>query len=171
MEENNKPLANRTKILRKILTISGIVVLGLLFYLIISALTADGVKSFYCLSDEKCVTVWKRTDGEIYIVPGKFESRKEPTDDYVKVLNSRFETIHLIFLQNGKLLIDLDENATVIKQNSNRNIELYKDNKPLNDSLYTYFDGKYNRYKNEVDFISINIEKNYATDKNGTKFK
>lgn len=87
------------------------------------------------------------------------------------MLTNRYSNIHLISSNDGKLLIYIDENAIIIKQSSDKLIELYKENKVLNDSLYTYFDGKYNRYKKEVDFISINIQENYATDKNGKKLK
>lgn len=148
-----------------------ILVLGFVFLLIINSCKFDGVRSFYCLTKDKCVTVWKSGNGYVYIIYGTYTSRKKPTDDYVKVLNSRYDNIHLILSKDDKLLIDVDENATVIKQSTNSLMGLYKDNKVLNDSLYTYFDGKYNRYKKEVDYISVNIKENYATDKSGKKLK
>ena len=46
---------------------------------------------------------------------------------------------------------------------------LYRNDKALNDSLYTNFDGRYRRYKEKVDYININIDENYATDKNDKK--
>lgn len=148
-----------------------ILILGFVFLLIINSCKSDGVRSFYSLSKDKCVTVWKPGNGDVYIIYGTYRSRKKPTDDYVKVLNSRYDNIHLILSKDDKLLIDVDKNATVIKQSSNSLIGLYKDNKVLNDSLYTYFDGKYNRYKKEVDYISVNIKENYATDKTGKKIE
>jgi hypothetical protein len=42
-------------------------------------------------------------------------------------------------------------------------------NKKNNDSLFTYFDGKYNRYKRNVNYISLFIQENYAIDKDGRK--
>ena len=142
-----------------------------MFLLTINSCKSDGVRSLYCLSKVKCVTVWELGNGDVYIIYGTYKSKKEPTDDYIKVLNSRYDNIHLILLKDDKLLIDVDKNARVIKQSSNSLMGLYKDNKALNDSLYTYFDGKYNRYKKEVDYISVNIEENYATDKSGKKLK
>jgi hypothetical protein len=146
-------------------------ILVLLTLLVIDSLLSSGFKSYYCISDNKCITVWKRTNGDIYIIHGAYRNRKKPTDDYVKVLNSRYDNIHLILSKDDKLLIDVDKSATVIKQSSNSLMALYKDNKALNDSLYTYFEGKYKRYNKDVEFISINIKENYATDKTGKKLK
>lgn len=139
--------------------------------MIINTLMSDGVKSIYCLSDDKCVTVWKRTNGEVYIIFGEYKSKKVPSDNYVKMTNVMFNYIDVIFKQENKLLISLGDKADVEQKFSNGLIELYKDNKAFNDSLYTYFDGRYRKYKENVDFISIDIKENYATDKTGKKIK
>lgn len=171
MGESTYSVANKPKILRVMKTTFVILVLGFAFLIIINSCKSDGIRSFYCLSKDNCITVWKPGNGDVYIIYGTYSSTKKPTDDYVKVLNNRYDNIHLILLKDDKLLIDVDENATVINQSTNGLMELYKDNKASNDSLYTYFDGKYNRYKKEVYYISVNIKDNYATDKSGKKLK
>lgn len=148
-----------------------VLIFTFIFTFVLSSCKYFEVRSFYCLSDGKCVTVWKKGNNSIFIILGKYTSAKIPSDNYVKISNNRYDYIHLILSKEDKFLIDIDEKATVIKRSSNNLIELYKNNKTLNDSLYTYFDGKYWRYKNHVEFISINIEENYATDKTGKKIK
>lgn len=171
MEENDKSLANWSKTLRKIFKITGIITLVIVISIIINTLTTNGLKSFYCFSNKQCITIWKRDGGEVYVILGKYDSRKVPSDNYIKMTNVMFSYISVLRKQDNKLLFSISDNATVITQSTNSQIELYNDNKILNDSLYTYYDGQYQRYKKEVNFISINIEENYATDKNGNKLK
>lgn len=156
---------------RKMLKISGIIAVGFILYLIIDTLTSDGVKSVYCLSGDKCVTVWKRANGEKYIVFGRYESEAIPPDNYIKMSNLSTDYLDVLFLKKNKLLITIDDKTNVVVKSSNGLIELYRDNKIANDSLYTYFDGNYSHYNKEIDFIAINIQENYATDKNGKKLK
>lgn len=148
-----------------------ILVFGLILFFTIDSCKSDGARSVYCITKDKCITTWELGNGELLIVYGTYKGIKKPVDDYIKVINNRYDNIHLLISRDGKLLIDVDKNATVVKQSSNDLIDLYKNNKTLNDSLYTYFDGKYTRYKKEVDYISLNIKENYATDKNGNKLR
>jgi hypothetical protein len=152
-----------------------IIILTYILPLMLSSCKSNGVRSFYCLSEDKCITVWKKGNNSAFIILGKYDSAKTPSDNYVKLINIT-NTVDwyssVIFTKNGKLLIDVvDENTKVISQSSKGVIELYNNEKTLNDSLYTYFDGKYRRYNDEVDYISIDIKENYATDKSGKKIE
>tara|TARA_R110002050_G_scaffold152322_1_gene279754 strand:- start:395 stop:823 length:429 start_codon:yes stop_codon:yes gene_type:complete len=141
----------------------------------LSSCKFNGVRSFYCLSEDKCITIWKTESNSAFIILGKYNSAKTPSDDYIKLIditNAVDWYASVIFTKDDKLLIDVvDDNTKVISQSSKGTIELYNNNKTLNDSLYTYFDGKYRRYKNDVEYISIDIKQNYATDKSGKKLK
>jgi hypothetical protein len=149
--------------------IVGILVFGFVLFCIMNSCKSDGVRSFYCLSKDKCVTVWKPGNGDIFIIYGTYRSGKIPTDDYVKLTSMSYGYISVILSKNKKLLIDVEKNANIMHQSSNGFIELYRDNKELNDSIYTYSDGRYRRYKKGVDYINIDIKENYATDKTGKK--
>lgn len=164
-----KPNNNRFKITSMIYKILGILVLGIVVYSIINSLASDGIKSYYCLSDNKCVTVWKKVNGEKYIIFGRYESGEVPSDNYIRIETLSSDYVDVIFLNDKKSLIAVDDKADIVIQSSNNLIELYKENKVVNDSLYTYFDDRYRRYNKEIDFISLNIKENYATDKNGNK--
>lgn len=144
-----------------------------MFIVTLKSCKSDGVRSFYCLSDNKCITIWKLESGEVLIVKGIYNESKEPINDYIRLVDVTNEVdwyASAIFTKNNKLLIDVvDDNTKVISKSSSGIIELYNDNRVVNDSLYTYHDGRYRKYKKNIDFININIKENYATDKNGKK--
>src|SRR5690554_2019876 len=144
-----------------------------IFPLILSSCKSNGLRSFYCLSEGKCITVWKKGNNSAFIIRGKYDGAKTPSDNYVKLINITNAVdwyASIIFTKDDKLLIDVvDDNTKVNSNSSNGIIELYNNKKTLNDSLYTYFDGKYRRYKKDVEYISLNIKENYVTDKTGKK--
>lgn len=137
-------------------------------------------QDFYCLSDDKCVTVWKRhykrSDEErmtdLYIIVGEHKSEQLPDDNYVKITKPRKyfltirEYIGVIWTKDNKILISSDGEEIVVKS-SNGLIELYGNNKVLNDSLYKIefyhkYTGAGKIYKKGVDYIILNIHENYA---------
>ncbi|MHC5355056.1 hypothetical protein ACYSNX_13045 [Myroides sp. LJL115] len=152
-----------------------ILMFGLVLFFTINSCKSDGARSFYCLSEDRCITIWKTGNRDVLIVYGIYNDSKKPVDDYVKLVDITNEVdwyASVIFTKDAKLLIDvIDDSTKVISQSSLGIIELYNSKKTLNDSLYTYYDGKYKRYKKEVDYISVNIKENYATDKNGNKLR
>lgn len=152
-----------------------LIIFACIFSLILSSCKSNGVRSFYCLSEDKCVTVWKTGNDSAFIILGKYNRKKTPSDDFIKLIditNTIDWYASVIFTKDDKLLIDVvDDSKKVINQSSKGIIKLYNNNKTLNDSLYTYFDGKYRRYKKDVEYISLNIKENYATDKTGKKIE
>lgn len=150
-----------------------ILVFGIVFLAMISC-KSDRMRSFYCLSGSKCVTVWKTGRKSVCIILGKYKGAKTPSDDYIKLHNLTNMAdwyVDVIFTKDGNLLIDVENNCKVTYQSSSGMVKLFNDNKSLNDSLYTYFDGKYRRYKNDVEYISIDIKENYSTDNTGEKIE
>jgi len=137
-----------------------------LFLLLIAVvlIVLDQKRSFYCLSNNRCVTVWKRLGNKCYVIPGKYYGIFEPTDDYVKTTNTN--SITIIWLDDNSWLIDANKNVEIFNDSTNSAlIQLYNNKTSYNDSLYTYFDGKYQKYKRNVNFISIDIKENYVLDK------
>lgn len=163
-----KAVADKFKTVGKTKKILAITVLCVFIFVIINTLMSDGIRSFYCLSDDECVTIWKRENGEVLIMSGQYKSQGVPLDNYIKITNMNYSSIVVLFVEK-KLLIDVENNAKALQKSSNGTMELYRNDKVLNDSLYTNFDGKYRRYKEKVNYININIEENYATDKNDRK--
>ncbi|WP_146624474.1 hypothetical protein [Larkinella arboricola] len=161
------------------LKIAGIiVVLGFVFYSVINALTVDGVKSFYCLSDDKCITVWKRANGEVYIIPGRYETNNNPTVSYIRTINKQFLTLYfsdqkelsykIIVRDEGNL--ESNQKRYTIKNNAQAEWQFleYSD-KNYKSILYKSNATKFKDVNEETDYLSISIEENYAIDKTGNK--
>jgi len=151
---------------KMLLKIAGIIILLIAVFLV----WFDQSRSFYCLSEDKCITVWKRLDSKCYIVPGKYYGIFKPSNDYIKTTNTNI--VDVIWKDKGNLLIASQEKVDVFNEGTNQfQIDIYNNQKLLNDSLYTIFDGKYRKYRKEIEFLSINIKENYARDKTGNKLK
>jgi hypothetical protein len=126
-------------------------------------------RSFYCLDDKHCVTVWKTYYNRCYVIPGKYYGLFKPSGSYIESTN--LSSMDLIW--NGtphEIIVNKDNNTTIVNRfpKSNNLID-YNTNKIHNDSLFISFDGKYHRYRKGVMFISIFIEEDYAVGNNGKK--
>lgn len=148
-----------------LLKIIGVIVI----LIVVLSVWDEQSRSFYCLSEGKCITVWKRTGNKCYIVLNRYYGLFKPNYNYIKTTNTAF--VDVIWTDDNRLIIDTEENAEIVQPPSDKNliIERYRDKKAINDSLYTYFDGKYNKYNQGVNFIRLYIKENYAIDKNGNK--
>lgn len=160
------------------LKISGIiVVLGVVFYLIINALTSNGMKSFYCLSDDKCVTVWKRANGDVYIIPDKYEDNVEPSVSYIKTINKQFLTLYfseeipqkIVVRDEGNL--ESNQKRYTIENREKGKWNLLEYSEEYKAILYERDAKKFKDVKSITEYLTINIHENYATDKTGKKIK
>lgn len=156
-----------------------ILILGFVFLLIINSCKSVGMKSFYCLSDEKCVTVWKRTDGEVYIIPGKYESNNKPTVSYIRTINKQFLTLYfsnekelsykIIVRDEGNL--ESNQKRYTIENDVKREWVFFEYSESYKSILYEPNAIKFKDVKASTDYLTINIQENYATDKSGKKLK
>ena len=145
--------------------------LVLLILIVVGSICSEQTRSFYCLSEGKCVTVWKRSGDICYIVLDKYYGIFKPTDNYIKTSNTAF--VDVIWTEDNRLLIDTDDNVEIVQPHSNNKfvIDRYSNDKVINDSRYTYFDGKYDRYNEKVNYIRLYVKENYATDRANKKIK
>jgi hypothetical protein len=154
--------------MRMLLSIIGI----LLILIVVCSICSEQTRSFYCLSEGKCVTVWKRYGDKCYIVLDKYNGIFKPTDNYIKTSNMA-AIVDVIWTEDNRLLIDTEDNVEIVQPHSDKNyvIERYSKAKVINDSRYTYFDGKYSRYNEQVNYIRLYVKENYATDRANKKIK
>src|ERR1700719_2287763 len=136
-------------------------------FIIVTLIWYGESRKFFCLGDGQCVTVWKTYNSVCYIIPGKYYGLLKPTSaNYIETTN--LSDLDVIW-QTGSsdMIVSVDDSAKNIKQSNNSKIVNYNLHKGYNDSLFTDFDGKNHRYKKGVNYISIFIKENYATDKDG----
>lgn len=126
-------------------------------------------RNYYCLAEDKCITVWKTSEGA-FIIPGKYTSWFKPKDNYIKADN--LGSLDIIWKTNNEIIGYIDDSSKIVNKNKNQvKILNYKDNKKTYDSIYTYQDGHYLRYKNSVNYISIDIKESYASTSDGRVLK
>lgn len=137
MERSNKSLGKKPSILKisKILCI-------LTCLIILPYIWSKQSRSFYQLSEDKYITIWKRTDGICYIILDKYYGVTPPNKEYIKTTNN-----------NSILLIYEGDNQYAIFNNYGKNIDIQIDS-----HKYKYYN--YNqRYNFEKKYYSNNFIK------------
>jgi hypothetical protein len=138
-------------------------------------LAFDQSRSFYCLSDARCITVWKRVGGACYVVNGKYYGLFKPSKSFLKTTNTQSFTFYFIDEFPTKIFVK-DQGSTlggiknfIIK---NKNIFEFIEYDPSIDALI-YQDGttKFNEVRESVGYIDLDIKENYAVDKYGRKIE
>ncbi|WP_436834492.1 hypothetical protein [Parapedobacter sp. DT-150] len=116
----------------------------------------DQFRSFYCLSENQYLTVWKRLGGKCYIIPGKYFGIFKPSM-YIETTND-----------NGLTIVDVSssEYRYVISNDYGKNVKIN-----LQDQKVKYFDytektifiNEYytnGRVKDELKYMQIDIKEN-----------
>lgn len=115
-------------------------------------------RDFYCLLGDRCVTVWKHVGGLCYVIPGKYYGITKPQDDYILTTNA--SSLDVIWEGSGpEIIVSMDEKSKIINTSKEVLLQDYNLRKAHYDSLFTYFDGTYKRYKKTTDFISLSSRK------------
>lgn len=163
------------KNIKKMLLIVGIILLG-----VIICFSKDrGVRNIYCFSDNKCITVWKRAEGEVYIIPGRYESNIKPNVSHIRTINKQFLTLYFSSEKEflGKIIIrdegNLESNQKKysIENEVAGEWEFFEYSDSLNSILYEPNAIKFKDVKASTDYLTINIYENYAMDKRGKKIQ
>lgn len=168
-------MANRTKMVKTLLKIIGVVLLLIVVLLV----WFDQSRTFYCLSEDKCVTVWKRLGNKCYIVPGKYYGIFKPSDNYIKTTNvnplvgNNYFTFYfteempntLIYRSKSTFEVYNGDKQKFLLIDYDSDVEKYKE------VLYVPDAKKVNDLKENANFISLDTKENYATDKSGKKLK
>lgn len=156
--------------------ILGVIILGLITYLIVDSLAFKGPRFFYCLSDDKCVTVWKQLGNKCYIVPGKYYGLFKPSKTYIRTNNTQNLTLYFTNELPHKIILrnqgnSVSQNKYQIFNNSEGKWDIMKYSDSLKNILYMANALRFNEVKSNANYIDINIEENYAVDKTGEKLK
>lgn len=127
-------------------------------------------RSFFCLGDNKCVTVWKTYGGACYVIPGKYYGLIKPRyHSYIQTTNR--SGLDIIWPKDANtIIIDINDSNCVINNNSEDILIInYSSKEDYYNNLFTHFDGKYHRYNRDVSYMNISIAENVAVDSKGNK--
>lgn len=128
-------------------------------------------RKFFCLENDKCITVWKTYNNICYIIPGKYYGVLRPSKGYIQTLNTNNITIYFTSeLQNA--LVFRSEQSLKISNSDKGNFIFYdytQDEKKFDSILYLHDAKKNSDVKDNVGLIEVFIQENYALDKLGRK--
>ena len=164
---------------KRMLKTSAVIILGFLFLTIIYILSVDGIRSYHCLSDDQCVTVWKKPNGEVYIIPGKYRSISKPTVSHIRTNNTQFVTLYFsnetelsykIIARDGGNLANSQKGYT-LENDIKGEWEILEFSDSYKSILYEPSAIKFKDVKEGVNYLIINTEENFAIDKSGKKMK
>jgi len=131
-------------------------------------------RKIYCINGT-CITVWKTFGNTCYIVPGKYYGLIKPMDDYIRSTNTNSFTIY-ISMQLPKTLIIKNEGTSqgfegefdIINDDKSKFI-IKSYSKTYEDMLYHPKAAHFNDLRDDANYFAINVEEDYAEDKNGKK--
>jgi len=131
----------------------------------------DQSRKYFCISEDKCVTVWKRVGGTCYIISGKYTGWFKPKDDYIKTCNlSDLDIVWIDQLPNSIIIQQQSYyQYTIVNKNTN-NLHIYRyENNPdkFHSLIYNVGVTKYNDIKAGVFRLSIDVRENYARTSDG----
>lgn len=173
MAKSNKPITTRTKMVKMLFKIMGI----LLLLIVLLLVWYDQSRTFYCLSNDKCVTVWKRLGGKCYIIPSKYYGVFKPSSDYIKTTNTQYLTFYFSNDIPNKMIVRNQGSSTGEKRgyeivnNLSENLEIAEYSDDYKAILYKPDAIKFKDVKTSTEYLDLDIKENYATDKTGRKIK
>jgi hypothetical protein len=154
-----------------------ILVFGFMFFFTVNSCNTAGMRSFYCLSDDKCVTIWKTGNGEVYIIPFKYKGNKTPSVSHIKTINKQFLTLYFSKEFPKKIIVrdegNLESNKKMysIENRVKGEWEFLEYSREYKTILYKPGATKFKDVRLNTDYITLNIQENYATDKTGKKIE
>jgi hypothetical protein len=118
-------------------------------------------RTFYCISADKCVTIWKTYNNKSYIVPGKYYGVIEPSRSHVVATN--VSSIAVIWPDDQPSIL-FDGGPECVIKNALDGVQFvdYRKNKRVYDSLYTFSDGTYMRYRPDLAFLTVDIKEGFT---------
>lgn len=116
-------------------------------------LMLDQSRDFYCLSDGKCVTVWKRVGGKYYIITEKYYGLLKPKE-YIETENLNAITLLFDSQSNYDFILSNDYGKRLEINVPNAKIKYFPSKSRDNFVNSYYVDGK---IKKGVKYIQIDI--------------
>jgi hypothetical protein len=148
--------------MKKILIFLGVVILITIWYV--------ESRSFFCVGDGKCITVWK-TYSKCYIIPGKYYGLLKPSDNVIELSKSDVITVFFSDSIPNTIIYKSDRPVRVTNENKEKILLVnYADDLGKMDSLLYIENAKKNSdVKSHVQLMDVILEDNYVVDKNGKK--
>jgi hypothetical protein len=161
--------------LKNTFKIFGILLFGIIAYLFLDVLFFHGVKSYYCLSENNCITVWKKTANDVYIIPGIYKGNDVPDISHIKTINGQYLTLYFSEDLPQKIIVrdqgnyENNQKGYSIEKGAKGEWQILEYSESYKSTLYNPEAVKFKDVKSSTNYIDLNIQENYATDKSGKK--
>jgi len=174
MNKEKKLVAGWVKLVNRLLKTVG----AIIFLFVVLLIWVDQSRTFYCLSEDKCVTLWKRSVNECYVIPGKYYSVLTPSNNYIRTSTRQDLTLYFSSKLPKRIIVRNAGNSRTQKRdyelinNTQEDWQFLDYAKYHDDILYKPHAAYYFMdVKETTELIDIIIGENYALDKRGKKFK
>ena len=119
-------------------------------------------RTFLCVDEDHCVTIWKTYGNKCYLVPGKYYGLIEPTCSHATTTNTAL--VGFIWPSDPTILLLSSGTETHISNKAGDiQLQLYSRDQQVNDSLYTQLDGRNRVYRDGVPYLTVDIKDGYTT--------
>jgi len=131
----------------------------------------DQSRKYFCISEDKCVTVWKRIGGTCYIVPDKYTGWFKPKDDFIRTSNlSNLDIVWIDQFPNSIIIKQQSYYQYIIVNKNKNNLHIYRyenDSDTFHSLIYNIGAKNYSDIKAGVFRLSIDVRENYARTSDG----
>lgn len=134
----------------------------------------DQSRSYYCLDDGNCITVWKRFGGDCYIIPGKYYGLNQPNGEHL--LADNFQYISMFFNEEKpSTIIFRNEGSSQVGgpikvcNQKKDNVIFVEFSELIKNELYDDHATSFSDVKQNIQYMVLNIFENNAFDKDGRR--
>jgi hypothetical protein len=128
-------------------------------------------RRFFCVDNDKCITVWKTYNNVCYIIPGKYYGLLKPSGNVMESSNNNNLTIYFTS-QLPNAFVYKSEQELKISNNKKDEFIFYdynSDFKKFDTILYIFNAKKNNDLKQNAQLLDIFIRDNFALDRDGKR--
>lgn len=128
-------------------------------------------RSFFCLDNGNCITVWKTYNNTCYIVPGKYYGLLKPLENVIKSSNNNNVSIYYSIDLPNAFVFKSEQELEIYNNNKNEFVfyDYKSDVKKFDTILYMPNAKKSSDLKSNAQLIDVFIGDNFSLDKNGKR--
>lgn len=132
-----------------------IVALGIFVFILTNILISNDMKSYYYLTEDKCITIWKSGGEDVYVVFEKYKSNKLPVKNYLKTSLTNALTIIIDDSSEYDYVFFNNYGREVLIEKSDYKIKYYDYNQRDSFIENYYID---NQIKSNLKYLKIDIK-------------
>jgi hypothetical protein len=149
----------------------GVIIGFTLSYFFLTYTYLYGNRKFYCLTSDKCITVWKTGDGGVYIIPGIYKKLRVPDISYIQTDYDQSLILYFSDSLPNKIIVEnaYHEKSYFIQNKYTSKWKFVNYSDKYDSLLHKRNATKTNEVKSGVDYIFLDIHGDFAINKEGKR--